>query len=80
VLNEGTATALHDELVRRSSGMSVEQLEQVMSVLMNAIWDNRGQWDRNVVIKSVMDAFNTVSNDIVNIQVVLEASANSSHD
>jgi len=65
---------LHQELVRRSSGLSVEQLEQVNSALMDAIWRNRGQWNRNYVIHNVTVAFNDIIKDIEYMQAMLPPS------
>lgn len=65
---------LHQELVRRSSGLSVEQLEQVNSALMDTIWRNRGQWNRNYVIHNVTVAFNDIIKDIEYMQAMLPPS------
>lgn len=65
---------LHQELVRRSSGLSVEQLEQVNSALMDTIWRNRGQWNRNSVIHNVTMAFNDIIKDIEYMQAMLPPS------
>ena len=51
---------LHEELTRRSSGCSVEQLEQVNAALMEAVWRTRGEWNRQIVVRAVTDAFNAV--------------------
>ena len=44
---------LHDNLVRRTSGCSVEQLEQIYSALMDTLWKTRGDWNRVVVAKEI---------------------------
>jgi hypothetical protein len=75
LLDETTLAELHKELVTRSSGMSVEQLEQIMSVLMSTIWAGRGKWNRNSLVESLEVAFNNIVKDIEHMQEVLDASA-----
>ena len=41
------------QLVHRSSGLSVEQLEQVMASLMRAIWNSKTEWNRNLAVKAL---------------------------
>jgi hypothetical protein len=77
VLDNTTLTEFHAELVKRSSGMSVEQLEQVMSGLMTTIWEGRGKWNRNTLVDSLKATFNNIVVDIEEIQKVLDPSANS---
>ncbi|OAG40399.1 hypothetical protein AYO21_05299 [Fonsecaea monophora] len=55
---------LHTEIADQTSGLSVEQLEQVNSVLMDTIWKTRSEWDRNKVKQSVAEAFNEVMEDM----------------
>ena len=40
-------------MVSRTSGCSVEQLEQIYSALMDKIWKTRGEWNRVRVVKDV---------------------------
>ena len=44
---------LLDNLVARTSGFSVEQLEQVYSALMDTIWKTRGNWNRVRVAQDI---------------------------
>ena len=46
-----------NQAVEESSGLSVEQMEQVYSVLMDRIWKTRGDWDRVQVTHEVIEAF-----------------------
>ncbi|OAP63462.1 hypothetical protein AYL99_02689 [Fonsecaea erecta] len=55
---------LHTEITDQTSGLSVEQLEQVNSVLMDTIWRTRSEWDRNQVKERVAEAFNEVMEDM----------------
>lgn len=66
-----TLDSFHRELVDRSSGLSVEQLEQVSAGMMDAVWKGRGNWNRNAVLKAMMEAFNEVVADIEAVQRVL---------
>jgi SpoVK/Ycf46/Vps4 family AAA+-type ATPase len=59
---------LHDEITDRTSGFSVEQLEQVNSALMDVIWKTRGEWNRKEVAKQVGEAFNDVVADMKEVQ------------
>ena len=68
---------LHDTLVSKSSGCSVEQLEQINAVLMDTLWRNRSDWDRNVVARKVGDAFSNEIKDIEQIQNILPSSQRS---
>ena len=72
VIVEATLLAnFHRELVDRSSGLSVEQLEQVNAGMMEAVWRGRGNWNRNAVLREVMEAFNETVKDIEAVQAVL---------
>lgn len=74
VLEHKLAEQLHVQLVKRTSGLTVEQLEQVNASIMEAIYNTRGQWNRNLVIKAVQDAFNDTIMDIEECQKVLKPS------
>jgi SpoVK/Ycf46/Vps4 family AAA+-type ATPase len=77
ILDEGQLQMLHEMLVRSTSGCSVEQLEQVNAALMEAIWAHRGEYNRNVVMHRVQDAFNGIIADIQNMQKIMKASQES---
>jgi ATPase family AAA domain-containing protein 2 len=65
-----TATALnalHQEITDQTSGLSVEQLEQVNSVLMDTLWKTRGEWDRERVLGMVAEAFNQGLRDMQSV-------------
>ncbi|KAG8627598.1 hypothetical protein KVT40_005081 [Elsinoe batatas] len=65
--------SLSGELVNASSGLSVEQLEQVMASLMRAIWDTKREWNRNRVVTQVQMAFNETVGDIESMQEVMKS-------
>lgn len=71
VLDPATLTSLHNDIVHRSSGCSVEQLEQINAALMDTVWQHRGQWNRTNVTTRVAEAFNAVITDIEKMQTIL---------
>jgi hypothetical protein len=56
--------SFHAEITDQTSGLTVEQLEQVNSVLMETLWKTRDQWDRKLVLKEMVEAFNAVMEDM----------------
>ncbi|CAI6336073.1 unnamed protein product [Periconia digitata] len=71
VLDENVLSDFHTMIVRKSSGCSVEQLEQVNATLMDAIWKHRAEWNRNVVLHNATAAFNDIILDIDEMQTIL---------
>jgi ATPase family AAA domain-containing protein 2 len=67
-----------EDLLRRlvdgSSGCSIEQLEQLNRELMETLWAQRGEWNRNKVAAALVDVFNETIMDIEEMQRVLQAS------
>ncbi|KAK5953147.1 TAT-binding protein-like protein 7, AAA ATPase [Knufia fluminis] len=55
------------DLADKTSGLSVEQLEQVNSVLMDILWKTRGEWDRRKVLARLVEAFNEVLADMKSV-------------
>lgn len=55
---------LLDDVSSRTTGCSVEQLEQVNSVLMDTVWRTRQEWNRSQVALWVGDTFNRVLEDM----------------
>ena len=72
LLDEAHLIALHENLVKQTSGCSLEQLEQINAALMDAIWKHRADYNRNVVIHKVQDAFNAIIVDIQAMQQILK--------
>ena len=63
--------SLHRQLATRTSGLSVEQLEQVSAAVMDAIWRNKMNWNRNEVMTAVEKAFNETMADIEYMQEIM---------
>jgi hypothetical protein len=74
ILDDAQLVALHQMLVEKTSGCSLEQLEQINASLMDAIWRNRTEYNRNVVLHKVQDAFNEIIADIQVMQQILRFS------
>ncbi|KAJ9615621.1 TAT-binding protein-like protein 7, AAA ATPase [Cladophialophora chaetospira] len=58
---------LHTEITDKTSGLSVEQLEQVNSVLMDTLWTTRGEWNRHKVMQQIAEAFSEVLRDMAGV-------------
>jgi hypothetical protein len=78
VLDQTFLNALHIDLVKFSSGLSLEQLEQTHAAMMRVLWRDRTDWNRNSLAQRVKDAFNTCVRDIEACQGVEDPSQNSS--
>lgn len=63
--------SLDDQIVRKSSGLNVEQLEQVMANMMDAIWKTKGDWNRNHAATAVSETFNETIRDIEECQSIM---------
>ncbi|CAK4031638.1 related to 26S proteasome subunit YTA7 [Lecanosticta acicola] len=71
IVDEIKLGELHGELVSRSSGLSLEQLEQVNAALMDVVWRTKDNWNRNQVWAKVQEAFNETVEDIESCQGVM---------
>ncbi|KXS97949.1 hypothetical protein AC578_3397 [Pseudocercospora eumusae] len=74
ILDEVSLQSLLEELTARSSGLSLEQLEQVRAQVMDVIWCERGNWNRNQVWVKVQEVFNATIDDIDACQGILDPS------
>jgi SpoVK/Ycf46/Vps4 family AAA+-type ATPase len=61
---------LHKEMAQRTSGCSVEQLEQINSALMDMLWHTRSDWNRSKVAAGIQHAFNDVLEDMQAVQEI----------
>ncbi|KAA8642217.1 hypothetical protein EYZ11_007455 [Aspergillus tanneri] len=68
VLDHDYIQDLHDQLAQRTSGCSVEQLEQINTSLMDYLWSMRGEWNRSRVAVGIQDTFNEVLEDMQAMQ------------
>ena len=74
LLDVDSLNILQHKLVRLTSGCSLEQLEQINAALMDAIWQHRQDYNRNVVVKKVADAFDSIIVDIQAMQNIRKLS------
>ncbi|PIG69067.1 AAA family ATPase [Aspergillus arachidicola] len=61
---------LHEQLTQRTSGCSVEQLEQINTSLMDYLWRTRGEWNRSKVAAGIRDSFNEILEDMQAMQEI----------
>ncbi|KAI0018977.1 hypothetical protein F4780DRAFT_470095 [Xylariomycetidae sp. FL0641] len=73
-LDENSAQFLLDELTKRTSGCTIEQLEQINHELMSELWRTRGEHNRMKVHTNVARIFNEAINDIEMTQKVMQSS------
>lgn len=74
ILDEMMLDELHRKLIASTSGCSLEQLEQINAALMDCIWKHRADYNRNVVLQQVKEAFNVIIKDIQTMQQILKSS------
>lgn len=80
IIDDAQVHELFEGLVRKSSGCSIEQLEQINRELMNCLWNNRGEWNRAVVVNKLREVFNETISDIESMQKILKASQESQNN
>jgi hypothetical protein len=74
ILDEAFMSELLERFVTKSSGCSIEQLEQINRELMDTLWKLRGEYNRTKVGTELGIVFNDVIKDIEEMQRVLKAS------
>ncbi|KAK3322490.1 hypothetical protein B0H66DRAFT_472831 [Apodospora peruviana] len=68
VIHEGRLDEFLQTMVDRTSGCSIEQLEQINRELMDEIWRTRNEWNRMAVLSTLVSVFNDTINDIELVQ------------
>ncbi|KAL2164656.1 hypothetical protein VTH06DRAFT_3873 [Thermothelomyces fergusii] len=71
VIYEGSLYEFLQTLADRTSGCSVEQLEQIYRELMDEIWKTRHEWNRMTVLNRLISVFNDTIGDIELVQGAL---------
>jgi len=74
VLDEGGMSRFLDMIADKTSGCTIEQLEQINRELMDEIWKTRHEWNRTKVLTGLRAVFNETIADIEALQG-LEASS-----
>jgi len=77
LLSPDQLAAFLAECVDKTSGCSVEQLEQINAALMSCVWRMRADWNRDRVIGAAGLAFNSAMADMEAVQRILPASGES---
>ncbi|KAL0931881.1 AAA family [Colletotrichum truncatum] len=77
VIHEGQVENFLDELTERTSGCTIEQLEQINRELMDEIWRTRHEWNRMKVVGDLTKVFNETISDIEDIQGLFQLSQES---
>ncbi|KAI1144374.1 AAA-domain-containing protein [Hypoxylon sp. FL0543] len=73
-LDEGQAQFFLDLLTERTSGCTIEQLQQIFREMMVEIWKTRGESNRMKVLNSVTRVFNLAIHDIATMQGMFQPS------
>ena len=74
IIDHDAVDELPDDITRKTSGFTVEQLEQVNAAIMETIWAGRNEWNRNKVLERVKDSLREVLDDIGAMQQILPGS------
>ncbi|KAF6800144.1 AAA family [Colletotrichum musicola] len=74
VIHEAQVELFLDELTQRTSGCTIEQLEQIYRELMDEIWRTRHEWNRMKVLGDLTKVFNETISDIENMQGMFQLS------
>ncbi|ORY70114.1 uncharacterized protein BCR38DRAFT_481258 [Pseudomassariella vexata] len=74
VMDDSSGLFFLDELASRTSGCTIEQLEQINRELMAEIWRTKAEHNRMKVLDAAMRVFNEVIRDIEEMQTVLRPS------
>jgi hypothetical protein len=62
--DENSLNKVIEEFAHQTSGLTIEQMEQVNSVVMDTLWQTRGEWDRSKVLNEMVGGFNAVIKDM----------------
>ncbi|CAE6445042.1 unnamed protein product [Rhizoctonia solani] len=54
-IDESCLQALGEHLVHSTSGLKVEQLEQLRALCLNCVWCHRSEWDRDAMVGKMME-------------------------
>ncbi|KAF3915206.1 hypothetical protein ABW20_dc0107638 [Dactylellina cionopaga] len=72
-LDEEELLAFHRLLVDISGGFTIEQLEQVNAAVMDLVWQFRGSWDRNEILREGKEIVREVQDDIMEMERLMKA-------
>lgn len=72
-LNSNQLAAFYEHLVDYTCNLTIERLEQVNSALIDVVWGNRHEWNRNDIIKALNHKLTTVLAAIQKSAAVLKS-------
>lgn len=64
IIDDTLVSKFSDKLVARTDGLSIERLEQVNSALIDLLWCQRHEWNRNVIIEALDKKLDVVTSTI----------------
>lgn len=70
IVHEEEIRGFQLDMVSRTSGCTIEQLEQISRELMVAIWASKHEWNRMKVLNQLLMVFNETMADIEDVQDV----------
>ncbi|KAI2630508.1 hypothetical protein GGS21DRAFT_545073 [Xylaria nigripes] len=73
-LNDHSAEDFLNQLTKRTSGCTIEQLEQINRDLMTKLWETRGEHNRTKVFNLITTVFNDTMKDMEEMQQLLQQS------
>ncbi|KAH6661945.1 ATPase [Plectosphaerella plurivora] len=73
VIDEGAVIAFLEDVTTRTSGCTIEQLEQISRELMDGIWRTRDEWNRLKVMSELKGVFNDTIGDIEQMQAMMQS-------
>ncbi|KAI1384540.1 AAA-domain-containing protein [Hypoxylon trugodes] len=73
-LDEAAGRDFLEQITERTSGCTIEQLQQIFREMMNDLWKTRGESNRMRVLYSVTNVFNEAISDIESTQGILQQS------
>lgn len=74
IVHDEEIRAFHAEMVDRTSGCTIEQLEQINQALMDSMWATKHEWNRMKVLSQLVTVFNETIADIEEMQDVGQSS------
>lgn len=73
VIDQSSVDSFLEEITHRTSGCTIEQLEQISRELMDAIWRTRDEWNRMKVLTDLKAVFNDTIGDIEQMQAMMQS-------
>lgn len=72
VIDDASVLNFLEDITTRTSGCTIEQLEQISRELMDGIWRTRDEWNRMKVLSELKGVFNETIGDIEQMQTMMQ--------